>query len=190
MDLKGIRVFLDLDGVVSDFSLAMCQTMGLNHLSTTLRDRLENNYMVSNEVCAETFWNKVTSEGTDWWANIPLTPWAHNLYNGLSNVAPVCFLTAPHDNDPLSLAGKAMWIKKHFKTDCFLVGKRKEFCASPKAVLIDDYIRNVQRFVEAGGLAYHWPNPDKLRNEGNWEQEIDKVVGFVKEAVRGNVIHV
>src|ERR1035437_330013 len=188
-----VRIFLDLDSVTCDFSKAMCETMGIDPTEPNLRKKLETHTFVSDVVDSELFWGRVKVAGEHWWANIPLFPWTNILWARLNAIAPVCFLTAPHEylengvylTDHASVAGKSMWIQKNFNTDLFFIGKRKYFCANSNTILVDDYVRNIKRFVAAGGIGYLWPNPDRLKNEGTWEKEIDKLVAFVKEAIRG-----
>lgn len=185
MDFKdGVcRILLDIDGVMADFTSAMCSIMDIRQ-DDELRKRLETSNWVTDFVDAEEFTKRISATKGDWWSNIPLTPWANSLYAKLTAVAPVAFLTAPHTDDPYSAAGKTMWIKKHFNTDLFLIGKPKYYCAMERSILVDDYCENIRHFVDAGGLGYLWPNSELLKNSCNWEVEVDKTMYFVKGAIK------
>jgi 5'(3')-deoxyribonucleotidase len=74
---------------------------------------------------------------------------------------PICILTGP-TKDPECLAGKYEWITTvlpPYLHRQYLIGPRKQFCAHPEALLIDDSDDNVKAFRGAGGHAILVPRP-------------------------------
>jgi 5'(3')-deoxyribonucleotidase len=135
-------IYLDLDGVMVNFM------KGLSKLGYTI-DELNH---TPNKV-----WPKIYMEGSYFWKNLELMPGAALLYKacvekvGSSNVA---FLTAvPHTD--ASVVGKKAWCKLNFPTAKVFCVKRiekKEF-ANENTLLIDDFSKNTNAFIKAGGQA-------------------------------------
>lgn len=168
------RIFLDLDDVCNDFTMT-----ALRHVGCRIDSFAEYPHEVGFDIVAAaqtllarqsgcpvvlsgpTFWGKITRSV---WANCPPSPeYGYLLYRcarlvGKSNV---CLLSKPTD-DAECLAGKYEWIErfapKWLKAQ-YLMGPVKAFCASPRALLIDDSDWNCSAFERAGGQAIRVPRP-------------------------------
>lgn len=134
-------IFLDMDGVISDFD---------THLDTHNK-RDEN---------GRTKWNELDY---DWFSTMPVFEGARDFYYNLKDLAPVKFLTAPTLN-PDCYSAKAAWISQKFiekngkyalKNLMITNSKDKCYIAAPKRILVDDRIKNIEEWEEAGGIGIH-----------------------------------
>lgn len=154
------RILLDMDGVLADFVGGACQ---IHSRDNPYQDVCHNGrYDIASilKMSNTEFWQPM---GKDFWANLPLTAEALDLvdlvvgYFGLENV---CILSSPNLNHE-SMMGKLIWIERHlpqFRRQ-FLFGPRKQFCAAPNHVLIDDHDDNARNFTAAGGKGFLYPRP-------------------------------
>ena len=149
------RIFLDLDGVLADFVAGAARLHGKDPASVTTWDFFER-----WSLTAADFWNPL---GREFWANLPLTPEAHQIVAlceqavGKENI---CLLTSPCDTDGCP-EGKRDWVKKHLPDyrRRLLIGAAKEFCATPRSLLVDDHDANCKAFLLAGGVPCLFPRP-------------------------------
>jgi 5'(3')-deoxyribonucleotidase len=155
-----LRILLDLDGVLSEWVKGAADMLGLSY-DDLMRTWPRGEYTIAPtlRISEDELWRRVHAIGEDFWAGLPETPWARRLYEGARKLGPVFFLTSP-SNHPSSLAGKLTWMQKftgnpRFKD--FLVGPRKELCASAGSVLVDDSDDNLAKFSVAGGRAICFP---------------------------------
>ena len=157
-----IRIFLDLDGVITNFTKAACETCGIDMDDPEVKKKLKEDDNIEQFIDDEEMWKKINAEGIDWWINLELYPWSKKLYREIRKVTSMfCFLTAPSRN-PYSVSGKVHWMTNHFGTRKYLLGADKYFCAGPHTLLIDDHKDKVEKFEEFGGKAFLWPNSNKL----------------------------
>ncbi len=134
----GIKIFLDLDGVVADFD------RHLKDQGKLLPD-------------GKTNWN-----GLDfaWWSSMPAFDGAKEFYDDLTRLAPVTFLTAPVPSADC-FGGKAAWVQKLVPEEGrwilldLVISRIKDDFANPKAILIDDREKNIEAWVKAGGIGIH-----------------------------------
>lgn len=151
-------IYLDMDGVVSDAHRAFLKAVGREDLIADYPAWVFAVYKAAG-VSEKAMWRKVALAGRELWSEMRVLPWAHELYDRLSKIGEVVFLTSP-SQDPDSLAGKLEWLqrftkKKDFKD--YIMTSRKYLLARPDAVLIDDRLENCDKFREAGGKAVLFP---------------------------------
>jgi 5'(3')-deoxyribonucleotidase len=160
------QVFLDVDGVLADLVKGIAAyfkipnpydnpaNLGNYHLDKILG------------MDADSFWGPL---GYDFWENLDFMDDAHAiLFRVFHHVTDkqVTLLTSPIST-PGCAEGKLSWVRKklpkfHRRT---LVGSNKEAIAAPGKLLIDDYDRNVDAWIEAGGPAIQVPRPwNRLHN--------------------------
>jgi len=155
-----MNILLDLDGVMTDLIGTIAEVLNLDITDPDVRCRIKNGEKMDkmpDVFDSEEIRNLLDTTGAEFWASLPLLPHASDLYSALSQEGEVIFLSAP-SNDPYSLAGKAMWIRKHFgRSSQFLLGWPKYLCASQDAILIDDTQSHIDTFSEKGGNHYWWP---------------------------------
>lgn len=167
------KILLDMDGLLTNWMEGVCR---VHNRPDPFLDPANNGKFDVDKIWGMTpteFWRPMDRE---WWESLQPTEeaelivaWASIAVGG-ANVA-IC--TSPSRNEGC-YDGKVTWVAKYFPQ--FLVGKRrvfampaKEFCASPDRLLIDDYDKNIESFVEEGGQGYLFPRP---WNSRHYEQDI------------------
>ncbi len=136
-----VIIFLDMDGVISDFDRNVDET-GIRRAN------------------GSPDYDKMNSEA--WYANMPAFDGARDFYDALKTRATVKILTAPI-TFPECFSGKAKWLmnfvperKNWILKDLMIVAsKEKYLMAQPNRVLIDDRLSNVEAWRKAGGIAIH-----------------------------------
>lgn len=167
-----LTVYLDMDGVVTDFHTAYAKLYNLqyNYNSPAERDIngvrvLKNDYYHLQRMSCTSFDLSVfhiDKEGPDWWAFIQFTPWGHQLMNMICANAgykyDLILLSCPATFH-WSAHGKYHWCIRNFPDVPYISCKAryKYKLANPYSILIDDSQSNVEAFREAGGIAYAFP---------------------------------
>jgi 5'(3')-deoxyribonucleotidase len=156
------KVLLDMDGVIADFVAGACAHHGIANPWDRPEMLGEWDFMkaLPEGMSATTFWGSL---GLDFWANLDKTSEADELVEYLEQrfgEENICILSSPCLT-PGCVEGKLLWIKKHYPrlARSYLFGPRKEFCARPNTLLIDDLDHNVWKFREHGGAAILFPRP-------------------------------
>jgi hypothetical protein len=179
-------IFLDVDGVLADFMGAACR---LHH-----RDPLEayeawplGVYDVLDVwgISGSAFWDPIHRAGADFWANLDLLPDAMRLYEGLRERGHVVLLTSP-SRDASSLAGKCLWMQRHFGASFrdYLVGPAKRYVARAGAFLVDDFHEHTDAFTAHCGHGVLFPQLWNPRYDER-DHAVDLVLGEVDAALRG-----
>jgi len=138
---QGIAIFLDMDGVISDFD-SHYKNSGFVKTDGT------PDYKRMNDVC--------------YYADMPVYKGAREFYDALQNIAPVRILTAPITHSEC-FAGKAEWLMKFLperkngvlKDIIIMASQDKHLVAAAGRILIDDRKSNVDAWRKAGGIAIH-----------------------------------
>lgn len=166
------RILLDIDDVCNQCTKYALQWVGCpmdydRFLETYPPEFGYNIVDVANKLLGykrfdvPSFWNMIPRV---FWATCPVSPeygWLLDQCVNLVGPENVCFLTGP-TKDPDCLAGKLEWISRNspeFMHRQYLIGPRKQFCAHPEALLIDDSDANVEAFRSWGGNALLVPRP-------------------------------
>lgn len=179
--MKGTKViFLDLDGVVFDFSKAAFAAHGFSFDGVYPDSKDDEDFCVSSliGITKSEFWSKIDALGHEFWARLEKYSHSQELIDLVKSYDEFILLTAPSDSYDCE-KGKKIAIKElfgsRFKNYIFTPKKNKKLLAYvPGAVLIDDTPQNCTTFIETGGKAILFPeHRNKNRNI------IDKV-GYVK----------
>jgi 5'(3')-deoxyribonucleotidase len=179
-------VFLDLDGVLTDFMGAACTLVGLepSYLPHIYKEH-DNPRDDSNEVFSNCgVWDAITEAGSDFWANLEPLPWADLLYQELTKVSKVCICTSFGNlvTHPVfssdAAKGKVLWIEKHLQTNRVAVCARKELLAHPGAILVDDRLRNCKDFAKNGGSFWLWQ--DQFNMDDDYAAYVKLCCDYVK----------
>lgn len=159
--MKARNILLDMDGVVCNFVGSCVKLFGKDEDEVRRRwEPMQFDIEFAMGITKEELWGGIDGAGEEYWSEMMEAPWARRLYSFCTNAAPTFFLTSP-SHDPRSLSGKLKWMKRFTGDDEFrnyLVGPQKFLCAAPGNVLVDDADKNVQAFVEAGGMAITMPS--------------------------------
>lgn len=191
-DKNKIRIFIDIDGVLADWLGKACETCGIDDNDSKIRDVLKDGGMLQdlrdyikdeNEM-----WQKIEKEGSDWWRDLELLPWAKKLYNEMDKLGEVALLTSNGkiteyvDSAGSAAKGKCEWVKKHFNTNSLIIAHDKHFCASSNTILIDDSPDKIEKFIEWGGHGFLWPNQYRLKDE-DVEVDVDDIIKALCEMI-------
>lgn len=149
---------LDMDGVLVNLEQGICRVHDVTN-------PYENGYREWDiakalNISVEELWRPCTSH--EFWANLEKLPEADEIVRMVEARfgEKVVLLSTPIES-PASMTGKMEWIDRHFPqfNRRYLFGPRKEFCASPTTLLIDDCEANVNVFWEHSGTAILVPKP-------------------------------
>lgn len=144
-----IKLFLDMDGVLTDFTAA-CEKLGGNMMFLYSNDR-------------ELFWKKITSAGIEFWSEMSWMPGGQELHSFLrsSGLCPTILSALPGPERKKALfnarEGKIKWLRKELGSSyaeaailCYRPEKALQSGIS--RVLIDDNSENIREWKEAGGI--------------------------------------
>lgn len=146
-----ITVYVDLDGVLVNWD------KGYRQISGGLSD---DEYKAKYGGSASL--NLVKKYGVDWWANLEWLPGGKELWKFVrNNFLKYKILTAtgkPGEWSSIARKGKHIWMKRNLpglpESDQIVVGPKgeKKNYAKPGDILIDDTPRNIQDWIDAGGV--------------------------------------
>jgi hypothetical protein len=147
--VKEIKLYLDMDGVLTDFSSA-CERLGEHMMLWFNKDK-------------ERFWKRVTSEGPEFWSEMPWMAGGKELYGFLENsgFCPTILSALPGPERGRALAyareGKVQWLSKELgaryaKNAILCLRPEKALQSGISRVLIDDNSENIREWEEAGGI--------------------------------------
>jgi len=140
------RIYCDMDGVLCDFKSAAIKTTGMS-----IDKWMENNSELDK-------WKPIIDK-KDFWYNLPWQPGGQQLWSYINNYQPhILSAYVEHAADPNCIPGKRSWAVSHLGIPANRINlvKRKEKQNYAKvngepALLIDDYIKNVNQFKARGG---------------------------------------
>lgn len=158
------QIYLDMDGVLCGFEKAAVEANVLD-LKTRKVD-----------------WPTLRALGTKFWAELEWINEGKKLYDFLKQFCrehkiDLCILSSIASS--AGKEGKREWLTTNTEINpmnFYIVskGSDKKGFADSESILIDDYSKNIQEFIQAGGHAFKFKN--------NAEEIIDKV----KEIVSGD----
>lgn len=144
-------IYLDMDGVICDFCGACADIDAIEH------------YKVD--------WEKVHAAGIDFWANMKWTKEGERFYKWLEKFCDeegidLCILSQVNYNEGVN--GKIEWLMANTKVpnkNIYIVktGKAKSKFANSSSLLIDDFGKNIESFVLAGGVGVKFESPGQCR---------------------------
>lgn len=155
---QGFDVFLDMDGVLSDFD---------KHAKS------ENKYNANG---------KLNYDALDfnWWATMPVFSGALDFYHAVQKLSDnVKFLTGPMISADC-FGGKADWITRFDPAQgkwllnhlIICPSKDKQYLAGPNRILVDDRSSNIIAWEKAGGIG--------VLHTGDFEQTLNNIHMHVK----------
>lgn len=160
-----MKIYLDMDGVVSDFDSYYESLIGVNPKNVKgARERNEN-------------WKKFVAN--DSFEKLPFITSAYVLLDFIKkhNIETEMLTssggTTYHDK---VAAQKKSWLIKHglkYKPNVVPGGSKKAAFAKPDTILIDDTARNIEAFEKAGGIGI-------LHDHNNVEVTIAKLKEIIK----------
>jgi 5'(3')-deoxyribonucleotidase len=156
-----MKLFLDIDGVLSDFVWAICTAH--NRPRPYIDDQNLGVYDLEKiwGMSQEEFWGPTNNKF--FWRDMPLMHDALailTMCESYISAQNICLLSSPTIHSA-SLAGKQEWIFHHFPQYAkkYLLGSGKYFCANEQTVLVDDRDVNLSMFRLHGGKGVIVPRP-------------------------------
>ncbi len=154
-----MKIFCDMDGVLTDFNKAAMDFYNVPN-DTVFQP---NSWDTVPRICevmnmsARDFWENLTVE---FWSEMPWMYDGHKILEHLMEMSShVCLLTSPAN--AISAHGKILWIQKNlpmfYKERRFCLCSNKFYIAHSHALLVDDYDKNIKEFNEHGGHGYLYP---------------------------------
>jgi|SRR5690554_126669 5'(3')-deoxyribonucleotidase len=139
-------IYLDMDGVLTNF-IQRCRD--IDAISGRVVD-----------------WVKVEEKREEFWSNMEWLDGGKQFYTWLCKYCreqdiDLCILSAVHYEEGVN--GKIEWLRKHtqFKYQDIIIvskGKEKQKYSTKGALLIDDYRKNIEQFISAGGKGVLYKN--------------------------------
>lgn len=186
--IKKIIVYLDMDGVLSDWLGAACKLCDVDLNDEEIRQEIKKrNGFLDDYVDEKTLWKNIEKEGVDFWTGLELFPWSKKLYNTLEKLADeFAILSSPGKFTKIAAPacnGKVLWLDNHFNNkERYIFGYKKYLCASANTILVDDSKNKIDPFIEAGGNGFLWPNPlELIDGDIDVDDTIDELVEHIKK---------
>jgi 5'(3')-deoxyribonucleotidase len=152
-----MKCLLDLDGVLVDFLTGACR---LHNQPNPYTDPNFHEFDFvhkffdrdGNQMTQNLFYYPMNMY---WWMDLPWTSDGKEILSTLEShfgKENICIISSPCLT-PGCMEGKLEWIKRKIPDykRRFLFGPRKEFCAGPNTVLVDDRSENTLAFMANGG---------------------------------------
>lgn len=168
-----MKVYLDMDGVLTNFVDAVGILHGKTELTTNWNEVREKRDLPPHQwnlgpmlgLPKEEMWRRVHLFGSRFWRYVPTYRWAEELYATIAKLTEQepTIVSSPSQN-PDCVKGKLQWIQDQRwigdkKNYIFTPAVNKALLAKPGTVLIDDSDVNYKAFIEEGGRAILFPQP-------------------------------
>jgi len=160
MKNNNLNIFLDLDGTISNFPKQV-----LKYTGKTAKE-LDKDKKAFYKIIADfplEFWSKMEfmQDGKTLWTF---------LIKNFENIKILSTPAEPWKKDTRSRLGKIIWVKRELGLDedkIILSDSKEQFVTSKNDVLIDDRIKNIDKWVAKGGTGIlhtsAWNSIEKLK---------------------------
>jgi len=165
-------LFCDMDAVLVSFVAPILKLMNRelqnpsseyrSHLAKMVKEELKRDYVTLKDIstskkpCTRKFMFQLVKNRKSFWKDLPWIRGGKKLWKQIKKHNPI-ILTTPMDS--ASALGKLEWVKNNLdiSEDRFIADHEKHKYAKTKKgipnLLIDDYIKNIMKFVDRGGFA-------------------------------------
>lgn len=164
------RIFQDMDGCLTAFD---------EYFRQFNKEKLSPNEY-EKKYGEHSIWPIIDKGGVDYWANMPWKDDGKQLWNYIEKYNPT-ILSAPSKN-PVSKTGKVQWLEKNIKLDNYNVQTKAKhgwdgvskiilnsdkwrYATGPKDILIDDTVKKINGWVNAGGTGILHTSAENTINE-------------------------
>jgi len=153
------RIYCDMDGVLCDFVKAVENITG-----KSIDDWMKGNKKEK--------WDPI-KEKSNFWSTLPWHPGGRQLWSYISKYNPHILSAYVEESfDPNCISGKSQWARNNLGIGTTRINLVKriqkqnfaKFAGRP-AVLIDDYIKNINQFKDRGGYGIHHTSTSKTITE-------------------------
>lgn len=138
-----VTIYCDMDGVLVDFDKGFKELTGISPKKA------------SKTLQPEQFWEELDKAGSAFWRELDWMPDGKHLWNYVQKHN-TKLLSAPSRHKS-SRIGKKEWVAREIPgTFLILVprSEKKDF-ASRTSILIDDFGKNIDEWIRAGGIGIH-----------------------------------
>ena len=180
------EIYLDMDGVCVDFIGAAMKAQGYNADVMLKQWRKDHPGSLYPELLmdkpAVDFFTHSNLHSPEFWSGLVPYPWFEHLFEELSRLGHVVFLTAP-TGAPGCVSGKHEWLINRFGSQFadFIFTRHKDRLAHPNAYLIDDMPFNIAPFNVRNGTGVLFP---QIWNElSHIEDPVPHVITTLEQAL-------
>jgi len=161
------RLFLDMDGVIVDWCKGAHEIHGLSEYDSDPDcwpyKWGPEGWDFNNEPEVNLPTHKLFEPmGRGFWASLGWTKDGNSIATMVDTLLGEnwCLLTNPWNGDGV-IDGRRDWISRELPNmkNRVLVGACKSMCASPNAILVDDYDKNIDEWRKHGGIGFLYPRP-------------------------------
>ena len=155
-----MNLLLDMDGILVDLQYGL--------LSYHKRLDIYNNYPIGiYDLCKVlniTQNELFVCDSIDFWANLPKTPDFDEIINICTfyfTLDQIFIVTKP-TNSTYSINGKIAWMEKYLpylRKNLVFTSHKYLLVGHKDNLLVDDYDKNVESFIQNGGEAFLYPRP-------------------------------
>ncbi len=172
------EIFCDMDGVLVDFEDAAVNKINkalskenppLKRLADRVKEDLGRDFVTISDLernsptksrAAANYMYRLLEDDEDFWANLEWMPNGKELWDSISNSNFKPYILTTPMKKAGSMLGKFKWVQKNIGLDNvqgFILSKSKYKYAegedpSKVHVLIDDFIQNIEPWIEHGGV--------------------------------------
>jgi hypothetical protein len=136
------QLFLDCDGVLADFDTGFLALTGMQ--GQEYEDRFGS----------KVFWKRI-QDSKNYFENLPLMPDAMELFDAVKHLRPIILTGCPRGD--WAAHQKMRWRDRYFPgvpmVTC-LSRNKVDYC-QPGDVLVDDFLKHSQRWIDGGGVFVH-----------------------------------
>lgn len=139
--LNGRRLYLDLDGVMADFTAHYLDLFGSDKEA---------------ELMTETVWERINSVRGYFFRSMPLCPGAAEFFAAVRHLNPIILTACPKEDYANVAIQKRTWVRQNLSPDLTVLptagGMAKPMFMHQRGdVLIDDFDRNCRAWRDHGG---------------------------------------
>lgn len=200
-----MRIFVDMDGVLTDFDKKAGELFG------TPRDKAQE-YLKDHSKLS---WFKINNAGKNFWSEMDWMPDGKQLWESITIYRPT-LLSSP-SNHPSSRDGKKKWVENKLGDVPLILAEDKgKYAEEEDDILIDDREKNISEWKKAGGIGILHKNtrdtldelrriissnnksntaPEKRSADMKWlVEKLDKIAssleanGLVEDAIKIDII--
>jgi len=167
------RVFLDIDGILANWSKSACEATGIVYPTDF---EFPSQEWLASRIGVKQI--QKSCENFEFWSNLEKYPWSDEIVKTVSQSGKEWrFLTKPMKTSHC-FSGKAEWMFRHYPHYWdklwIVTGSKSATCRNEGDLLIDDFDKNINEWKDAGGSVFHWK---EITDDytGDWKSRIQKL---------------
>jgi len=144
------KIFVDLDGVLTDFDKNI-QDGFLREFNKENGTNIKDGFEFEDEYGSIELWKRVGKLGIEFWSEMPWMKDGKKLWNYIKEYDTEV-LTKP-SKQKICKQGKQIWCKRELGNDVKVnISNNKYEYSKPNHILIDDLEKNINSWIDAGGI--------------------------------------